>query len=110
MPSSQQREGRKKINVIHYGEVTYDETLERLREVEEEKKKKNTKRGGKKSKKAAIPEDERHCQICGNEFTEDEEERCRGCDHCWRWVHCQCAGFQAPPEEGVPWDCPECSY
>ena len=101
---------RKKVNVIHYGEaLTNDETIERLREAEEEKKKKKTKRGGKKGKKAAIPEDERHCQICGNEFKEGEEESCLGCDHCWRWVHCQCAGFQVPPEEELPWDCPECS-
>ena len=74
---------RKKVNVIHYGKaLTFnDETIERLREAEEEKKKKKTKCGGKKAKKAAIPEDERHCQICGNEFKEGEEESCLGCGY-----------------------------
>ena len=109
---TRQPQHRRKVDVIHYGEaLTNDETLERLKQAEEEKKKKKKARGGgKKGKKAAIPNDENHCQICGDEFKDEDEESCLGCDHCWRWVHCQCAGFSAPPDEEVPWSCPECSH
>jgi len=57
----------------------------------------------------AVIEDENHCQICGAEFQEDEEETCLGCDGCWRWVHCYCAGLDVPPDEDTPWFCDPCS-
>lgn len=119
-----QKTQRKKIQLIHYGEaLTSDETLERLKEEEEEKKKKKQKQKGKKSqgkrakkaggaKKAgeAIVEDDKHCQICGAVFEEEEEDgECLGCDECWRWVHYYCAGFDILPEEETEWLCPSCS-
>lgn len=59
-------------------------------------------------KKTAIVADENHCQLCGDEFLEGEEEICLGCDECWRWVHCYCTGFDATPEEETAWLCSDC--
>ena len=113
-----------RINTIHYGEaLTSDEVLERLKEEEMEKKKhkgekpRGRKKGTRKKKTRtqttedtlAVIEDENHCQICGAEFQEDEEETCLGCDVCWRWVHCYCAGLDVPPDEDTPWFCDHCS-
>ena len=113
-----------RINTIHYGEaLTSDEVLERLKEEEMEKKKhkgekpRGRKKGTRKKKTRtqttedtqAVIEDENHCQICGAEFQEDEEETCLGCDGCWRWVHCYCAGLDVPPDEDTPWFCDHCS-
>ena len=100
--------------------MTSDEVLERLKEEEMEKKKRRDEkqRGRKKGTRKktqttedtmAIIEDENHCQICGAEFQEDEEDTCLGCDGCWRWVHCYCAGLDAPPDEEILWFCDHCS-
>lgn len=103
--------------------MTSDEVLERLKEEEMEKKKRRDekqrgrKKGTRKKKTRtqttedtmAIIEDENHCQICGAEFQEDEEDTCLGCDGCWRWVHCYCARLDAPPDEEIPWFCDHCS-
>lgn len=107
---------RRKIQQIHYGEaLTTDETLERLKNEEKEKKTKKARgkgsRNAKKTKKKDkdVIEDEKHCQICGALFEEDEETTCLGCDGCWRWVHCYCAGFDEVPDEDEEWLCFVCS-
>ena len=113
---------RQRIQSIHHGEaLSSDEVLELLKEEEMEKKKhmeenrkeerkalyrKKTKRQSKED--TAVIEDENHCQIRGAEFQEEEEETCLGCDGCWRWVHCYCAGLDAPPNEETPWFCDHC--
>lgn len=117
---------RKQVHTIHQGEaLTSDEVLERIREEEEEKRKKaeekkkskkTTQRKGKGKKRDAqgtdtdaIVQDESHCQICGDEFQDGEEEACVGCDECWRWVHYYCAGLDDTPDEDTPWLCSTCS-
>ena len=115
---------RQRVQLIHQGEaLTTDEVLERLREEGRDKQKKKPmaakQKGSKKTTRkktraqsTAIIEDENHCQICGAEFQEEEEEEeeevSLGCDSCWRWVHCYCAGLDIPPEE-TPWFCDYCS-
>ena len=115
---------RERVGVMHYGEaITSDEAVERLKEAEEKKrlaeeKKRLAKKGkkqasrakviAKKGAAAAIIEDEDHCQECGEEFEEGEEEMCLGCDKCWRWVHCYCAGLDTTPEEDTAWFCSKC--
>ena len=106
---------KQRINTIHYGEaLTSDEVLEQLKEEEMEKKKRRDEkqRGRKKATRKktrthamAIIEDKNHCQICGAEFQEDEEDTCLRCDGCWRRVHCYCAGLDASTDEEIPWFC-----
>ena len=106
------------MGVKHYGEaITSDEAVERLKEAEEKKLAKKGKKQTSRAKKvtakkgaaAAIIEDEDHCQECGEEFEEGEEETCLGCDKCWRWVHCYCVGLDTSPDEDTEWLCGECS-
>lgn len=130
-----QQQRRKKVQLIHYGEaLTNDEVFERLKKEEDEKerklaekklkaaskaaskkirstkqKKSRKKSAKRKSRDIAIPADEEHCQICGDEFEEGEEDICLGCDDCWRWVHCHCAGMEGTPDEDIEWLCSECS-
>jgi len=100
---------RKKVCQIYYGEaLTSDDVLERLQQEEEEKRQKAKKSSRHNKSSKGIPADEDHCQICGDEFLEGDEGACLGCDNCWRWVHCYCAGLDTP-EENTPWLCSNCS-
>ena len=93
--------------------------LERLKDQEKEKKKRATgkkgrstaQKGAKKtreSEKDRIVKDENHCQLCGAQFHDGDEETCLGCDECWRWVHCYCAGFEITPDTDEEWLCQQC--
>ena len=68
---------RQRVKLIHNGEaLTSDEVLERL---EEEKRQKVEKKGQSRTSsrgRKKIPEDENHCQLCGKEFEDGEEELC----------------------------------
>ena len=101
---------RQRVKLIHNGEaLTSDEVLERL---EEEKRQKATKKGQSRTSsrgRKKILENENHCQLCGKEFEDGEEELCLGCDGCWRWVHCTCAGFTTPPDTEEEWLCHVCT-
>ena len=59
----------------------------------------------RKQDKEKIIEDEIHCQLCGAEFKDGEEDSCIGCDKCWQWVHCYRTGFDIPPDTEEEWLC-----
>ena len=99
---------RQRVNPIHCGEaLTSDEVIERLEEQEANKKKSKSSTQGTKNKKRKI-KDENHCQLCGAEFQDGEKDMCLGCDECWRWVHCRCAGFATTPNSEEEWLCHVC--
>ena len=65
---------------------------------------------GKKPRKH-IPQDELHCQHCGQKYTEKESYLWIGCEShgCWRWWHYTCVHLPCLPADNETWICPVCS-
>ena len=106
-------QSRRKVPSIYYGEALTSDEVIKCPETQERQRctrSQSTKKGKERTRqgKKKIVEDENHCQLCGAQFKDGEEDSCLGCDKCWRWVHCYCTGFDIPPDTEEEWLCQVC--